>query len=100
MITSINQVTKHADIPQTQIDKVGVDMPVVMQRKVPQIQFMLNTGEVPSINQVIKHVKLPQTRNVDKVVDVPAVTQRLVPHIQIVLKTGGSPVDQPGDQAR
>ena len=61
VITSVNQVTKHADIPQTQIDKVGVDMLVVMQRKVPQIQFMLKTGDVPSIHQVTKHVKLPQT---------------------------------------
>ena len=36
---SINQETKHAEIPQIHyIDKVVVDMPVVMQRQVPQIQ--------------------------------------------------------------
>ena len=38
---SINQVTKHAEIPQTlHIDKV-VGMPVVMQRQVPRIQTCL-----------------------------------------------------------
>ena len=35
----INQVTKPAELPQTQhIDKVVVDTPVVMQRQVPQIR--------------------------------------------------------------
>ena len=47
-VPSINQGTKLAWIPQTQnVDDV-VDMPVVVQRQVPQVQ----TVPSPSINQV------------------------------------------------
>ena len=68
----INQVTKHAEIPQTQnVDKV-VDMPVVTQRQVPQIQTALKTVEAPPaqfVGRVVeapeivvrKHVEIPQT---------------------------------------
>ena len=42
---SINQVNKHVKIPQTlHIDKVVVDLPVVMQRQVPRIQTVDDRG--------------------------------------------------------
>ena len=72
---SINQVTKHAEIPQIPyIDKV-VDMPVVMQCQVPRIQTVLKIMEVP-INQATKHAEFPQTLYIDKVVELPVVLQR------------------------
>ena len=48
MEVPINQVTVHAEFPQTQyIDKVVVDLPVVMQRQVPRIRTVLKTVEDP-----------------------------------------------------
>ena len=41
---SINQVTKHAEIPQTHYVDKAVDMPVAMQRQVPQFRAVLKTG--------------------------------------------------------
>ena len=97
MNRSINQVTKHAEMPQTvHIDK-GVDVPVVKQRQVPQIQTPRMTVEVPTvqftdrvmnvpvimqITLVTKPVKIPQIQHTSKVVDVPVVKQRQVPQIQ------------------
>lgn len=95
---SINQATKHAEIPQTHcVDKV-VDLPVVLQRQVPRIQTVLNTMEVPSVPFVgivmdvpvmmaTKHVEIPQTYHIDHVADVPVVMLRQVPHIQNLVKT-------------
>ena len=95
MESPINQVTKHAEFPQTQIiDKVVVDTPVVMQRQVPQIQSVSKTVEMP-INQVTKHAEFPQTQYIDKVVvDLPVVMQRQVPRIRTVLKTVEDPPTQ------
>ena len=94
MIRQINQVTKHVKIPQIQ----KIDVPVVMQRQVPQFQAVLKTGEarlaqfigkvdmpvIRQISQVTKHVKIPQIQKID----VPVVMQRQVPQFQAVLKTG------------
>ena len=45
----INQVTKHAEIPQRQYcDKVIAAMPVVIQRQVPRTQTCLKTVESPA----------------------------------------------------
>ena len=43
MNRSITQVTKHVQIPQSHVDKV-VDLPVVIQRLVPQIQCAQDGG--------------------------------------------------------
>ena len=66
-IDEARQVTKHAEIPQTYYVDHVVDMPVVMQRQVPQVQSVPS----PSINQVTKGAEIPQTRYIDKVVDRP-----------------------------
>ena len=88
---SINQVTKHAEIPQNLNVDTVVDMPVVMQRQVPRIRTVLKTVEDhnrPSINQVTKHAEIPQIYYIENVVvDMPVVMQRQVPQIQTVLKT-------------
>ena len=47
---SINQNTKHAEFPQTYVDKV-VDTPVEMARQVPWIQTVLKTRKVPQSSQ-------------------------------------------------
>ena len=45
----INQVTKHAEFPQTlYIDKVVVEMLVVMQRMVPQIRTVFEDSGNPA----------------------------------------------------
>ena len=55
----INQVTKHAEFPQTlYIDKV-VDLPVVLQRQVPLIQTSLKTVAVSPTQFVGRVVKAP-----------------------------------------
>ena len=75
-----------AEIPQNLYVDTVVDMPVVIQRQVPQIQTARKTVYVPSINEVTKHAEFPQIY-IDKVVDSPVVMQRKVPQIQTVLKT-------------
>ena len=52
-----------------------VDVPVVVQRRVPTVQRVKQTVEVP------------QVQYIDKVTDVPVVVQRQVPAIQQVQKT-------------
>ena len=53
---TVEQVTKHAEFPQTRhIDKVA-EVSVKMQRQVPQMR------------QVTKHVENPQTQLIGKVV--------------------------------
>ena len=57
---SLIQVTKNAEFLQTQcIDKVVVEMPVVMQRKVPQIRTVLKTVEIPRAKFVGRVVEAP-----------------------------------------
>ena len=57
---SINQVTQHVEFPQTlYIDKVVVEMPVVMQRKVPQNRTVLKTVEIPPAKFVGSVVEAP-----------------------------------------
>ena len=63
---SINQVTKHEEIPQIyDIDKGVVDVPVVMQRQVPQIQ----------IQTVWKTVEVTPAQFVGRVVETPVIMQ-------------------------
>ena len=65
---SINQVTKHAEFPQTlYIGKVVVEMLVVMQRMVPRIRTGLKDSGNPD-HQVTKHAEFPQTLYIGKVV--------------------------------
>ena len=57
---SINQVTKHAEFPQTlYIGNVVVEMPVVRQRKVPQIRTASNTVEIPPLKFVGRVMEAP-----------------------------------------
>ena len=57
---SINQVTKHAEFPQTlYIGNVVVEMPVVRQRKVPQIRTASNTVEIPPLMFVGRVMEAP-----------------------------------------
>ena len=114
----VNQVTKHAEISQTQYcDKVIAAMPVVIQRQVPRTQTCLKTvkvlpvqsigtvANVPVImqitkwpetmfNKVTKHVETPQIYFCDQGVGVPLAIQRQVPRIQTVLKTVKFPTAQ------
>ena len=74
---SLNQVTKNAEILQTQyIDKVAMVF-MVIQRQVLR----------PSLNHVTKHGETLQLQYIDKVAAMPVVTQRQVPRIQTVLKS-------------
>ena len=57
---SINQVTKCAEFPQTQYIDKFVEMLVVMQRKVPQIQTVLKTVEIPPAKIVDRVVDAPR----------------------------------------
>lgn len=67
----VRQVTKHADIPQClYIGKVA-DVPVVVQRQVPQVPTVRKTGRVPQVQF--------------KVIAVPIVIQRQVPHVQTLV---------------
>ena len=78
---SLNQATKHVEIPQTQYIDHVVDVPGVMLRQIPQLQTVAKTVEVPpvpfvgrivdvpailQIKQVIKHVEIPQNRHFDE----------------------------------
>ena len=57
---SINKVIKHAEFPQIyDIDKVVVDMPVVMQRQVPQIQTVSKTVENPTAQFIDRDEEAP-----------------------------------------
>ena len=59
----VNQVTKHAEFPQTlYIDNVVVEMPVVMQKKVPQIQTVLRTVESPPVQFAGRVMDVPVIR--------------------------------------
>ena len=113
----INQVTKHAEISQTQYINHAAAVLVVIQRQVPRTQTCLKTVKVlpvPSIgrvanvpvllqittwpeamfNKVTKHVETPQINFFDQGVGVPLAIQRQVPRIQTVLKTAKFPTAQ------
>ena len=47
LISQINQVTKHAEISQTQYINHAAAVPVVIQRQAPQIQMVSKTVKVP-----------------------------------------------------
>ena len=84
MEVPINEATTHAELPQTlYIDKVIVDMRVVLRRQVPRIQ----TANTPSIFLVTKHALFPQIQYIDKViVDMRVARQRQVPRAQTANK--------------
>ena len=76
-----------------------VDVPVIMQRQVPQFQTVPKTGEapqaqfigkvvdVPSVNQATKHAWIPENMHVDKVVDMLVAMHQQVPQVQTVPMT-------------
>ena len=78
---AIKQATKHVDFPQPHYTDKFVEVPVAMQRQVPQVQTLPKTMDVPSINQVTKHAESPQTHNVDKVVD--TLVRQVTKHVEI-----------------
>ena len=88
----INQVTKHAEISQTQYCDKVIAVPIMIQRHFPQLQTVPKTGEAPQtqflINQVTTHAEISQTQFCDKVTAaMPVVIQRQVPRTQTCLKT-------------
>ena len=99
---------------KVQLTDKAVDMPVVMQRQVPDVRKVLKTVEapqarstdkvvdvpvhmqrqVPAVQAVRKTVEDPQTQFIDGVVDTPVVQQRQVPTVQMVQKTMENPMVQ------
>ena len=75
----ISQVTKHAEISQTQYFDHAAAVPVVTQRQVPRLQTFSKTA------------KVPPAQFIGRAVDVPVVRQRQGPQFQAVPKSGRKP---------
>ena len=78
---SLNQVTKHVEIPQTQYINKVIAVLIMKKRQVPQLQT------------VAKTVEAAKMQFIGKIVDVPVIMQRQVPQIQTVMKTVECPED-------
>ena len=76
---TINQLTKHIDVPQVQFLDKADDMPVVVQRQIPMVQTVQKTMEIP------------QLQYCDEVIDVPVVSVVQVPRVWVVKKTVEDP---------
>ena len=67
----INQVTKHAEISQTQYcDKVIAAMPVVIQRQVPRTQTCSKTVEVLPVQSIGRVANVPVIMQITKLPEV------------------------------
>ena len=74
--TTINQVTKHAKIPQIRHVDTLVDMLLVMQRQAPRIQTVAKTVGVPPVpftGRIVDVLVIAQIIQVTKLAKIPPV---------------------------
>ena len=76
---TINQLTKHIDVPQVQFLDKADDMSVVVQRQISMVQTVQTRKE------------MPQLQYGDEVIDVPVVSVVQVPRVWVVKKTVEDP---------
>ena len=89
---SINQVTKHADIPQKQYIDIAAAVPIVIQRQVPRIQTVSKTVKVPPAQFVgtvvnVHVIKQLVPRQAPQAQTVETVEVRPLPFIGRILET-------------
>ena len=89
IIETINQVTKHVDIPQLQVVVKTIEAAKhIQQERVKELRSKFEVGhtsEVPRpIRNVQKTVEVPRVQYIDKVADIPVDIQRQVSTTQAV----------------
>ena len=84
MPPATSQATKNVEIQLTQYIYKFVDVPIVIQRQVPQVQTVPETAAVPTAHFVDRMLNVPV---ILQITQLPVVIQRQVPRTQTSLKT-------------